>query len=73
MKVLGGFINSGNPGELHQAQKLAFEHKRLLRAYLNTEVRAQVAAGDVLACQLWAGSSQLTIDEAPALEFTHPR
>jgi spermidine/putrescine transport system substrate-binding protein len=52
---------------------LAIEHKRYLRAYLNTEVRDQVAAGDVLAAQLWAGSSQLTIDYAPHLSFAHPK
>lgn len=73
LKLLGYSINSDSPDELRKAQRLALDHKRYLRAYLNTEVRDQVAAGDVLAAQLWAGSSQLTIDEAPALRFTHPR
>jgi spermidine/putrescine transport system substrate-binding protein len=72
LKLLGYSINSDSEAELRKAQSLALEHKRFLRAYLNTEVRDQVAAGDFLACQLWAGSSQLTIDEAPALKFTHP-
>jgi spermidine/putrescine transport system substrate-binding protein len=72
LKLLGYSINSDSEAELRKAQRLALDHKRFLRAYLNTEVRDQVAAGDVLACQLWAGSAQLTIDEAPALKFTHP-
>ena len=73
LKVLGYSINSDSPGELRRAQRLAIDQKKFLRAYLNTEVRDQVAAGDVLAAQLWAGSSQLTIDNAPHLRFCHPR
>jgi spermidine/putrescine transport system substrate-binding protein len=72
LKTLGYSINSDSPEELRRAQRLAIEQKKVLRAYLNTEVRDQVAAGDVTACQLWAGSSQLTIDSAPALRFCHP-
>jgi spermidine/putrescine transport system substrate-binding protein len=73
LKILGYSINTDSPEELRRAQRLAIEHKRYLRAYLNTEVRDQVAAGDVLAAQLWAGSSQLTIDYAPHLSFAHPK
>lgn len=73
LKLLGYSINTDSGAELRQAQKLAIDQKRFLRAYLNTEVRDQVAAGDVLAAQLWAGSSQLTIDQAPHLRFCHPR
>ena len=73
LKLLGHSINTDSPEELRGAQRLAIEQKRVLRAYLNTEVRDQVAAGDVQACQLWAGSSQLTIDNAPQLRFCHPK
>ncbi|MDX2267967.1 MAG: spermidine/putrescine ABC transporter substrate-binding protein [Bryobacter sp.] len=73
LKMLGFSINTDSPGELRQAQRLALDHRKQIRAYLNTEVRDQVAAGDVLAAQLWAGSAQLTMDAAPALRFTHPR
>jgi spermidine/putrescine transport system substrate-binding protein len=73
LKVLGLSINTDSLDELRRAQKLAIEQKKVLRAYLNTEVRDQVAAGDVSACQLWAGSSQLTIDNAPRLAFCHPK
>ena len=73
LKVLGFSINTDSPDELRRAQRLAIDQKKFLRAYLNTEGRDQVAAGDVLAAQLWAGSSQLTIDNAPHLQFCHPR
>ena len=72
LKILGYSINTDSPEELRKAQRLAIDQKKFLRAYLNTEVRDQVAAGDVQACQLWAGSSQLTIDNAPQLRFCHP-
>lgn len=73
LKRLGYSINTDSPEEIRRAQQLAMEQKKVLRAYLNTEVRDQAAAGDVLACQLWAGSSQLTIDNAPHLRFCHPK
>jgi spermidine/putrescine transport system substrate-binding protein len=72
LKILGLSINTSSPEELRKAQKLAIEQKRYLRAYLNTEVRDQVAQGDVAAAQLWQGSAQLTIDNAPQLHFVHP-
>lgn len=72
LKILGHSINTDDPGELRKAQNLAIDQKQVLRAYLNTEVRDQVASGDVLAAQLWQGSAQLTIDNAPQLHFVNP-
>jgi len=72
LKILGHSINTDDPNELRKAQKLAIDQKQVLRAYLNTEVRDQVASGDVLAAQLWQGSAQLTIDNAPQLHFVNP-
>ncbi len=72
LKILGYSINTDSPEELRRAQQLAMEQKKVLRAYLNTEVRDQVAAGDVWAAQLWQGSAQLTMDQAPELRFVHP-
>ncbi len=72
LKILGYSINTDSPEELRRAQKLALDQKQVLRAYLNTEVRDQVAAGDVWAAQLWQGSAQLSIDQAPELRFVHP-
>ena len=73
LKILGHSINTNSVEQLKQAQKLAIEQKQILRAYLNTEVRDQVASGDVTAAQLWQGSAQLTIDQAPQLHFVHPK
>ncbi len=73
LKVLGYSINTNSVEELRKAQKLAIDQKKILRAYLNTEVRDQVASGDVTAAQLWQGSAQLTIDQAPHLHFVHPK
>ena len=72
LKILGQSINTDDPEQLRRAQRLAIDQKKVLRAYLNTEVRDQVASGDVQAAQLWQGSAQLTIDNAPQLHFVHP-
>ncbi len=69
---LGYPLNSADPGELRQAQREAIAQKRLLRAYLNAEVRDQLVAGDVLAAQLWATTSQQAIDASRELEFVYP-
>ena len=62
LKKLGCSLNSTNPSELRRAQREAVAQKRLLRAYLNAEVRDQLVAGDVLAAQLWATTAQQAID-----------
>lgn len=72
LKILGFSINTTSPEELKKAQQLAIDQKKVLRAYINTEVRDQVAAGDVVAAQLWEGSSQLAIDTAPKLRYVYP-
>lgn len=73
LKKLGLSINSEDPGELRRAQREAMAQKRLLRAYLNAEVRDQLVAGDVLAAQLWATTAQQAADASPNLAFVHPR
>ena len=47
--------------------------KRLLRAYLNAEVRDQLVAGDVAAAQLWATTSQQAIEASADLAYIYPR
>ncbi len=54
LKKIGDSLNSGAAGELRNAEREAIAQKRLLRAYLNAEVRDQVVAGDVAAAQAWA-------------------
>ncbi len=45
--------------QLLAARTEAIRQKRLLRAYLNAEVRDQLVAGDVLAAQLWSTHGRL--------------
>lgn len=72
LKKLGYSLNSQNPDELLAAQREAIAQKRLLRAYLNAEVRDQMVAGDVAAAQLWATTAQQAMDGEPALRFVYP-
>lgn len=69
---LGLPLNSTDPAQLRRAQAEAIRQKPLVRAYLNAEVRDQMVAGDILACQLWATTAQQAIDEAPELRFVFP-
>jgi spermidine/putrescine transport system substrate-binding protein len=73
LKMLGDSLNSADPGQLRSAQKEAIEQKRLLRAYLNAEVRDQLVAGDVAAAQAWAITAAQAIQAAPEkLAFAFP-
>ena len=72
LKKLGLSINSESPEHLRAAQREAIAQKRLLRAYLNAEVRDQLVSGDVLAAQLWSTTAQQAIDEAPHLAWIYP-
>ena len=73
LKMLGYSLNSSDPAELKRAQTEAIEQKRLVRAYLNAEVRDQLVAGDVAAAQAWAVTAAQAIQAAPQkLAFTFP-
>jgi spermidine/putrescine transport system substrate-binding protein len=65
LKKLGYSINSGDAGELRRAQQEAIAQKRLLRAYLNAEVRDQLVAGDVTVAQAWAVTAGQAIAASP--------
>lgn len=69
---LGYSLNDDSEPHLRQAQLEARKQKPLLRAYLNAEVRDQIVAGDLKACQLWATTSQQAIDAAPHLRYHYP-
>lgn len=69
---LGLPLNTTDPALLRRAQAEAIRQKPLVRAYLNAEVRDQMVAGDILACQLWATTAQQAIDESPELRFCFP-
>ena len=70
---LGRKLNSQDAAELMAAKSEAVAQKKLLRAYLNAEVRDQLVAGDVLAAQLWSTTAQQAMDAAPHLDFAFPR
>jgi len=72
LKKLGCSLNSTDAGELRRAQREAIAQKRLLRAYLNAEVRDQLVAGDVLAAQLWATTAEQAIEASDQLAFVYP-
>jgi spermidine/putrescine transport system substrate-binding protein len=73
LKMLGYSWNSENPTELRKAQSEAIAQKRLLRAYLNAEVRDQLVAGDVTAAQAWAVTAAQAIQAAgQKLAFAFP-
>jgi spermidine/putrescine transport system substrate-binding protein len=65
-------VNSTNESELKKAKDLAVRQKPFLRAYINAEVRDQLAAGDVLAAQSWSITAQQAIEQSPRLQFVYP-
>lgn len=70
---LGHPLNSTDPAHLAEARRDAIQQKKLLQAYLNAEVRDQLVAGDVVAAQLWATTSQQAISASSKLRFVYPR
>lgn len=73
LRKLGHSVNSTSEAPLRAAQRQALAQKRLLRAYLNAEVRDQVVAGDVLAAQMWTTTAQQALEGAAHLGFSFPR
>jgi spermidine/putrescine transport system substrate-binding protein len=65
LKMLGYSLNSGDPEQLKKAQQEAIAQKKLVRAYLNAEVRDQLVAGDVSAAQAWAVTAGQAITAVP--------
>lgn len=72
LKKLGLPFSATSAADLRRAAREAVAQKRLLRAYLNAEVRDQLVAGDVLAAQLWSTTAQQAMDAAPGLAFVYP-
>ncbi|MBZ5605741.1 MAG: spermidine/putrescine ABC transporter substrate-binding protein [Acidobacteriia bacterium] len=73
LKKHGDSVNSGDPEQLKIAARDAIAQKRLLRAYLNAEVRDQLVAGDIAAAQIWAVTAGQAIAAAPdKLAYTFP-
>jgi spermidine/putrescine transport system substrate-binding protein len=69
---LGFSWNSTSERELRAAQREAIAQKKVLRAYLNAEVRDQVVAGDVLAAEMWTTIMLPVMGDARHLAFVFP-
>jgi spermidine/putrescine transport system substrate-binding protein len=65
-------FDSVDATQLHAARAEAIRQKRLLRAYLNAEVRDQLVAGDVLAAQLWSTTTAQAMHADPKIGFCYP-
>jgi spermidine/putrescine transport system substrate-binding protein len=72
LKKLGYSLNSTDPVQLQRAKREAVAQKQILRAYLNAEVRDQLAAGDVLACQMWATTATQAAEASREVRFVYP-
>jgi len=70
---LGYPFSSLDGSQLQAARAEAITQKRLLRAYLNAEVRDQLVSGDVLAAQLWSTTTAQAMAGNAALKFAWPR
>jgi spermidine/putrescine transport system substrate-binding protein len=65
-------FDSVDPAQLQAARAEAVRQKRLLRAYLNAEVRDQLVAGDVLAAQLWSTTTAQAMHADAKIGFAYP-
>ena len=72
LQKLGLPFGSTDQGQLQAAKAEAVAQKKLLRAYLNAEVRDQLVSGDVLAAQLWSTTAAQAIQGNAALAFVYP-
>jgi len=72
LQKLGDPFGSTDERQLQAARAAAVAQKKLLRAYLNAEVRDQLVSGDVLAAQLWSTTSAQAMHGNADLGFVYP-
>lgn len=72
LKKLRLSVNSTSREELRAAHAEAVTQKKILRGYINAEVREGLVAGDVRAAQLWSTTAQQAMDENGELAFCYP-
>jgi spermidine/putrescine transport system substrate-binding protein len=72
LQKLGYPFGSTDERQLQAAKTEAVGQKRLLRAYLNAEVRDQLVSGDVLAAQLWSTTAAQAKHGNANLGFIYP-
>jgi spermidine/putrescine transport system substrate-binding protein len=72
LQKLGFSFDSIETAQLQAARTQAIDQKKLLRAYLNAEVRDQLVAGDVLAAQLWSTTTAQAMRADAKIAFAYP-
>ncbi len=72
LQKLGYPFGSTDERQLQAARAEAIAQKKILRAYLNAEVRDQLVSGDVLAAQLWSTTTAQAIRGNANLGFVYP-
>ncbi len=72
LQKLGFPFGSIDRAQLESAKAEAVAQKKLLRAYLNAEVRDQLVSGDVLAAQMWSTTAAQAMHANEALAFVYP-
>jgi spermidine/putrescine transport system substrate-binding protein len=72
LEKLGLPFGSTDERHLQAAKAEAVAQKKLLRAYLNAEVRDQLVSGDVLAAQLWSTTAAQAMRGNANLGFVYP-
>jgi spermidine/putrescine transport system substrate-binding protein len=72
LQKLGYAFGSVDERQLQAAKTEAVNQKRLLRAYLNAEVRDQLVSGDVLAAQLWSTTTAQAMRGNDKIRFIYP-
>jgi spermidine/putrescine transport system substrate-binding protein len=72
---LGLSFESTSEQDMQAAKHEAIAQKKLLRAYINAEVRDQLVAGDVLAAELWSTTTAQAMHASPVspIAFTYPQ
>lgn len=65
-------FNATGPEQLARAKVEAVNQKRLVRAYINAEVKDQLVAGDVLAAQVWSTTASQAMSANAELAFAYP-
>lgn len=69
---IGYPFGSTDERQLQAAKAAAIGQKKLLRAYLNADVRDQLVSGDVLAAQLWSTTTAQAARGNPNIGFVYP-
>jgi spermidine/putrescine transport system substrate-binding protein len=72
LQKLGMPFNATEPGQLMAAKQEAVRQKRLVRAYINAEVKDQLVAGDVTAAQMWSTTASQAMSGSGEVRFVFP-